>query len=291
LKRALVTGAAGLLGQHLIARLQGRYKIDAIDIAENPFQLNPNLTYHRTGLTEPDAMNPLFAKDPPEIIFNCAAYTDVDGCEKHKDMALELNVGIVMKLLNFQFGKIVQFSTDYVFNGQSGPYSEDDDVDPIGYYGETKLESERILLSSGAKCLIVRTNVLFGNGKNIRPNFITWLIEKLGAGDKLRIVTDQFNNPIHADNLAETSIEAAESDVLGILNLGGSSYLSRYDMAVKTADYIGADTGLIEPIATSDLGQTARRPLRGGLKIDKALKLLKTKLLSFDAALKLMESK
>lgn len=289
MRKVLVTGAAGLLGQSLIGKLRNKFTVEAIDIADNPFDFHLNLIYRKSDLTDFDSAKTLIDGFQPDIIFNCAAYTDVDGCEKNRKTAYDLNVGVAKYLRAISFGKIVQFSTDYVFNGENGPYAETDSTDPVGYYGETKLESERLIRESPRSYLIIRTNVLFGRGRNIRPNFITWLVDKLKAGERLKIVTDQFNNPVLAGNLADAAIEAATGNIEGILHIGGASYLSRYDIAVKTARHFGSDAGLIAPITTAELGQTAKRPLRGGLKIDLARAILKTKLLTLDEALKLMD--
>jgi len=289
LRRALVTGASGLLGQRLVLRLIEGFTVEAVDIAQNPFDNHPNLAYRRLDLTVFDSAKPIIRDFSPDLIFNCAAFTDVDSCERNKKLARSLNVGLVENLLKTEYGKFVQFSTDYVFNGKNGPYAETDKTDPVGYYGVTKLESEKILRLSRRPCLIFRTNVIFGTGKNIRPNFITWLMEKFESGERMRIVTDQYNNPIHAANLADAAIEGGAGKLEGILHVGGASYLSRYEIAIKTAEHFGFDAGLIEPIATTDLGQAARRPLRGGLKIDLAKSKLKTGLLTFEEALKLMD--
>ncbi|MEE9553435.1 MAG: SDR family oxidoreductase [candidate division Zixibacteria bacterium] len=289
MKKSLVTGAAGLLGQNLVSKLISGFTVEALDIAERPFEPHPNLSYRKTDLTDFNPVKALIDRFNPDFIFNCAAYTDVDGCEKHRKLAYDLNIGVVKNLLETSFGKIVQFSTDYIFNGENGPYAETDQVDPIGYYGETKLESEKLIRESPRNYLIIRTNVLIGSGRNIRPNFITWLIDKLKAGENLRIVTDQFNNPIHAANLADVAIEGGTGDIEGVLHVGGASYLSRYEIAIKTAEYFGLDTGLIRPITTSELEQTAKRPLKGGLKIDRAKSKLKTRLLTFEDALRLMD--
>lgn len=284
----MVTGAAGLLGQALVAKLIENNVVEAIDIAESPFESHPNIGYEKLDLLDFESARPLFEEFNPDIIFNCAAYTDVDGCETNKTLAYELNVGLVERLMTIPFGRIVQFSTDYVFDGEGGPYSETDETSPVGYYGQSKLESESIIRASGRDHLVIRTNVLFGRGKNIRPNFITWLIDMFRKKKKLRIVVDQFNNPTYAANLAEAAIEAGESAIDGILHVGGDSYLSRYEIAIKTAGHFGFDKGLVTPITTEELGQTAKRPLRGGLRIDLAKSRLKTKLLTFDEALHLM---
>jgi len=288
LKTVLVTGACGLLGQHLVNRLKSKYRVVVVDIAPTIFEKHENLIFINCDLTDSDALARVLSETNPDIIYNCAAYTDVDGCEKNRELAYKLNVKLVEYLLDAGTERLIQYSTDYVFNGERGPYNEKDETSPLGYYGETKLQSERLIYDSHGSHLIIRTNVLFGTGINVRSNFITWLIDNLKSGRQFKIVTDQYNNPIHADNLAETSIEAEEKGVAGIIHLGGDSYLSRFEIAIKTAEHFKFDKKLISPVTTSELGQTARRPMRGGLKIDLAKKLLKSRLLTFEEGLRLI---
>ncbi|UCC78774.1 MAG: SDR family oxidoreductase [Candidatus Zixiibacteriota bacterium] len=289
MKTALVTGACGLLGQYLVNHLKSKYKTVAVDIAANVFETHKNVAFVNRDLTESGAPAGILSEANPDIIYNCAAYTDVDGCETDRDRAYELNVKLVENLLDAGPKRLIQYSTDHVFNGERGPYKEDDETDPIGYYGETKLQSERITLNSAGRHLIIRTNVLFGSGINIRPNFVTWLMDNLRQSNRIKVVTDQYNNPIHADNLAGASIEAEESGLTGVLHLAGDSYLSRFELAVETADFFNFDRNLILPVKSSELEQIAGRPLRGGLKIDLAKRLLESRLLGFDEALGLMK--
>jgi dTDP-4-dehydrorhamnose reductase len=285
-RTALVTGACGLLGQHLVRRLRTEYKVFAVDIAPNIFEDYSNITYKQCDLADSTSARQVLSEFSPDVIYNCAAHNDVDGCEDNRDKAYELNVGLVENLVNSGCERIIHFSTDYVFNGKYGPYDEDDETDPIGYYGKTKLQSENIMLESDRHYLIIRTNVLFGGGVNVRPNFISWLLENFKRGKRSKIATDQYNNPIHADNLAEASIEAEKRGLTGILHIGGGSYFSRYEIACWVAERFGFHRDLIIPVLTSELGQIARRPMRGGLKIDRAEKLLKVPLLTFKEALK-----
>jgi len=285
-KTILVTGACGLLGQYLARRLQADYKVIAVDIAPNIFEDTRNITFIQCDLTDSPIVRQIFSQNTIDIVYNCAAYNDVDGCERNKDKAYNLNVGLVESLVAVGCERIVQFSTDYVFNGRYGPYDENDETDPVGYYGETKLQAERILLESDGRYLIIRTNVLFGNGVNVRPNFISWLVENFKQGKRLKIVTDQYNNPIHADNLAGASMEAEKLGLTGILHIGGGSYLSRCEIAYMVAERSGFSRDLIIPVLTSELGQAARRPMRGGLRIDRAERLLKTPLLTLNEAIR-----
>jgi dTDP-4-dehydrorhamnose reductase len=294
MKRAIITGAAGLLGQHLIRCFESAENLDpdlsflAVDKAIDPFNHSADLRYIQADLTAFDSIKPIMEDFRPDIVFNCASYNDVDGAEEKRTLADDINVHLLENLLKLPFEKIIHFSSDYVFNGQSGPYFEDDDPDPINYYGRTKYRSEKILRDSGKNHLIIRSNVLYGAGTNIRPNFITWLIGQLRRNNRVRIVTDQFGNPTHAGNLAEAAIEAARKHLSGILHIAGKDYLSRYEVALKAAVFFNLDLELITPIKTADLKQKAGRPLRGGLKIDKAGKLLKTRLLGLDEGLRLM---
>lgn len=285
MRTALVAGACGLLGQHLVSRLKSDHRIIAADMHANIFN-DSNIMFMQCDLTDPAAIQRIFGEGSIDAVYNCAAYNDVDGCERNKEKAYTINVGLVENLVKAGCGRMVQYSTDYVFNGRYGPYVEDDETDPVGYYGETKLQAERILLESGSRNLIIRTNVLFGNGVNVRPNFVSWLVENLKQGKRLKLVTDQYNNPVHADNLAEASIEAERLGLTGILHIGGGSYLSRCEIAYTVAERFGFSRNLIMPVLTSELGQVARRPLRGGLRIDRAERLLKTPLLTFKEAIR-----
>ena len=159
----------------------------------------------------------------------------------------------------------------------------------MSYYGKTKLESEKAIRSSGIDFIIVRTNVLYGWGKKVKPNFLLWLLDKLSAGEKIGIVTDQFNNPTLANNLSACILEMAEKNLTGTFHVGGAEYLSRYDFALQVADKFEFDKSLISPVRTALLAQSAQRPHRGGLKIEKAKKFLKTRLLNIEEGLELVK--
>lgn len=294
MKRFIITGAAGLLGQHLIRCLESDknndpgFSILSIDKAADPFERSANIRYMQADLKEFDSIKPALENFKPDLIVNCASYNDVDGAEENRELAEDLNVHLVENLLKLSSDKIIHFSSDYVFDGQHGPYSEEDTPLPINYYGQTKYRSERILRESGKNHLIIRSNVLYGTGIDIRPNFVTWLVMSLRRNEKVRIVTDQFGNPTYAGNLAEAAIEAIRKDLTGILHIAGKDYLSRHEAALKAAAFFNLNSEMITPITTEKLSQPARRPLRGGLKTDKAKKLLKTRLLGLDEGLSLM---
>jgi dTDP-4-dehydrorhamnose reductase len=145
-----------------------------------------------------------------------------------------------------------------------------------------------ILRKSESNHLIIRSNVLYGAGKNVRNNFVTWLLKSLRSGREVRIADDQYCNPTYAGNLAEAAIEAAENNISGILHIAGRDYLSRYHMALGVTAFFDLDRELIKPVESKDLDQKAKRPLKAGLRIDRALKLLRTRLLGLEQGLRLM---
>ena len=292
--RVLITGSNGLLGQKLVKTFSSNHQILGIDLQAEPFINPPNFRYQNISITEKDKLEKLFAAFKPEAVINAGAYTDVDSCEKNKEKAREVNVDGVKNLSRLcreNEAKLVQLSTDYIFDGKAGPYSEEDTPNPKGYYGVTKLESEKVILDSKIDFLIVRTNVLYGKSLGETHNFVLWLIQKLKNRQEVKIVTDQYNNPTLADNLAEAIKEATEKGISGILNIAGSEYLTRYDFALKIAEKFNLDQSLIKKVLTSELNLPAPRPLKGGLKIDKAKKLLETELLDVDKGLEYLKKK
>jgi dTDP-4-dehydrorhamnose reductase len=287
-KTVLITGANGLLGQKLCRDFSSSHKTVATDLHPESRVFLPNLSYQNLDLTDKRALEFRVRSYDPALIINAASFTDVDGCEVHRSEAWAVNVGAVKNLVEVCLErkiKLIHLSTDHIFDGENGPYSEDDPPNPVNFYGKTKLESENFIKQSGIDSLIVRSNVLYGFGERVKKNFLLWLLEKLSAGDKLKIVTDQLNNPTLADNLSDCILEMVERNLSGIFHIGGAEYLSRYDFALKAAKKFGFKNEDISPIRTSTLKQKAKRPLRGGLIVEKAQSLLETKLLNVEEGL------
>ena len=288
MKTVLITGANGLLGQKLCRDFSSSHKIIATDLHPENFVSFPSLSYESLDLTDRRALESHVRFYDPAVIINAAAYTDVDACEVHQTKAQAVNVGAVKNLVKACQGRnirLVHLSTDYIFDGENGPYSEDDPPNPVSFYGKTKLESENVVRQGGIDFLIVRTNVLYGFGKKVNKNFLLWLLEKLTVGEKIKVANDQLNNPTLADNLSECILEMVDGHLTGVFHIGGAEYLSRYDFAVRVAERFRFDKMNISPSKTETLKQEARRPLRGGLKTEKARSVLQTELLGVEAGL------
>jgi dTDP-4-dehydrorhamnose reductase len=166
--------------------------------------------------------------------------------------------------------RLVHISTDYVFDGNHGPYSEDDKPNPINYYGKSKLASENAIRISGIPHTILRTIVLYGAGIGIKESFPLWVVRNLKAGNHICCVEDQMSNPTHVTDLAFAAVKGFELNRDGIYHICGKDRASRYDFALRIADVFGLDARLIKRVKTADLKQEAPRPLLSGFVTLKA---------------------
>jgi dTDP-4-dehydrorhamnose reductase len=269
-RRVLIVGSNGLLGQKTAELfIRGTTnKVTLSSVEPVPVFPIPDIDYVQTDLTSKKAVKSLVAACEPDVIINCAAMTNVDACEKERELAWKINVGAVENLIEYSrrtSARIVHVSSDYVFNGHNGPYSEDDTPDPLSYYGKTKLASENALRVSGVEYFIARTMVLYGFAPGVKVNFALWLIQSLEAGTHVNIVDDQIGNPTLVDDLAFGLMRAVELGKNGIYNIAGREIVNRLHFAVRLAEIFGLDPALIHGIKTADLKQPAPRPLKSGL--------------------------
>lgn len=286
-KRILIIGSNGRLGQSLVKKIMHRKKTELMCSSIENESLIKGVEYRKVDITQKHQVKKLVLDFVPDFIINAAAFTNVDKCESERELAWKINVTGVEHLA--QYARLVDahlthVSTDYVFDGKKGPYSETDQPNPISYYGRTKFASENALAISGAKYAIVRTNVLFGPSEFGEPDFVNWVIDSLTSGKKIRIVTDQINNPTFIPDLADGILRIVDLNKDGLYNLGGRELLSRFDFTLRIAEHFALNKNLIEKIKTSDLKQPAPRPLKSGLIILKAETELNYKPLSLKEA-------
>ncbi|MGH7450465.1 MAG: dTDP-4-dehydrorhamnose reductase [bacterium] len=280
-KKVLITGANGLLGQQLIKVFRDDYEVHALGLQAEPRLPDGKFQYRQGDIADRQKLRDLVQALVPNFIMNAAAFTDVDGSETQRELCWKINVTGVENLVYAAqkvHARLIHVSTDYVFDGKNGPYREDDRPNPLGFYARSKLAGENVLINSEANCAIARTMVLYGAGNEIRPNFVTWLVEQLSNRKSVRIVNDQFGNPTLASELAHalrTLAESGHSGALegrnGVYHISGSEVIDRYHFAVKIAEVFDLDASLIQPIKTSDLKQASPRPLRSGFDISKAV--------------------
>jgi dTDP-4-dehydrorhamnose reductase len=291
--KVLITGSNGLLGQAVTAIFtrESDFELILTSVEEKSF-MGLESIYHQLDITSKEQVKSAISKHQPDVVLNCAAFTDVDKCETERELCWKLNVDAIKNLIiatrphNI---KLVHISTDYIFDGKNGPYDEEAIPNPVSYYGRSKLAAENAVFASGINAAIVRTMVLFGVGQNVKPNFAVWLINKLTAKEKVNIVDDQIGNSTIVDNLAFGILKVIESEQSGIFNIAGKDIESRLDFTYKLCEVFGFDKGLINKIKTASLNQPAQRPLNSGLITLKAQTELQFKPFDTMEALQLLK--
>jgi dTDP-4-dehydrorhamnose reductase len=201
----------------------------------------------------------------------CAALTHVDFCETHKEEAYRVNTEAVRNINEqcIKRGcKTVLLSTEYVFDGTAGPYREDDALNPLSVYGKTKLAAEGAVETNPHGFLNIRTTVAYSYIPGSK-NFLMQLLRRLSAGEKMTVPHDQYSNPTYVPEMAQNVLSLLELGKNGVFHVVGGDVMNRYDFAVQAAQAFGLDASLVEPKATSQLGQLAPRPLKAGLRTDK----------------------
>ncbi|MGN7819275.1 SDR family oxidoreductase [Chitinophaga varians] len=278
--KVLITGSNGLLGQHLIpVFVQNKtYDVIATGRGTNRSPQRDHYIYEAANLRDAGSVQQLVQKHQPDLIIHSGAMSQVDDCEKNKDACWDTNVGATRYLVNAAEkinASFIFLSTDFVFDGLSGPYDEEAPVNPINYYGTSKAAAERLVRNSKLSWAIVRTVLVYGVSNDPhRSNMITWVKNNLQQGKKIKVVDDQWRTPTLCQDLATGCLLLAEKKATGTFNISGSEVLTPYDMALKTAEYFQLDTSLIEKISSKSLAQPAARPAKTGLIIDKAVREL-----------------
>lgn len=272
-RRILIIGANGMLGQRTVEFYSVLNDIELLATSVEDKFVFDGIEYIQSDISNRNDIKKIVYDFCPDFIINAAAFTNVDLSETQREVAWKINVKGVEYLAEAARvldSHLIHISTDYIFDGKNGPYSEIDTPNPLGYYARTKLASENALKISGTKYSILRTNVLYGTAKFSRPDFVKWVVDSLKAEKHIRIVDDQINNPTFIDDLVQAINNVIELGKEGIYNIGGSEFLSRYDFTLKIADYFNLDKRLISKIQTEELNQPARRPLKSGLITIKA---------------------
>ena len=262
MRRILVTGAAGMLGSEVVQVFRGSSDVVEADLAD-------------FDVADPETTLRAVRDIAPDVVVNCAAYTDVDGAESHRDEAFAVNAsgaGSVARAARTAGAFVVHVSTDYVFDGSSSePYGEGDVANPLNFYGESKLAGEREVEASGAAFLIVRTAWLYGHGGR---NFVETVLRLAEGGEALRIVDDQCGTPTNARDLAVMLKELAAGPGRGIVNATNSGAASWYEFAREIIRASGRPDVAIEPVATSAYPRPAARPRSSVLSLRKLETLL-----------------
>ncbi len=267
-----VTGAAGMLGTDLMAWFSGAHEVVGLDLPqrlESPdagaqfiaSAHSKKLSFLACDILDEIAVRELTAEIAPDWVIHCAAYTNVDGCEKEPDKAFHLNADGARNVAKGAWGaraKMLYVSTDYVYDGRKGsPYVETDRTGPLNVYGKSKLKGEAEVLNILPGALIVRTSWLFGkNG----PNFVEAILAQVGKKDELSVVSDQVGSPTYTVDLSDALSRLVEADASGIFHAANEGYCSWFQYAREILRLSDADGINVKPITTEELGRPALRP-------------------------------
>jgi dTDP-4-dehydrorhamnose reductase len=297
--KILVIGGGGQLGTKIVEQAQETHTLYATYMTRKP-PLQESQIY-QVDKTDRNAIQGLIRRLEPDAIIDTAAIHNVDYCETHREEAYLVNVEgtrNVAESCRSVGAKMVFVSTDYVFDGGKGLYKETDPANPINYYGQSKLDGEAAIKKACDNYAIARTSVIYSwvsistiqssSGKPL--NFAMWLTQKLGKGESVNIVTDQYSSPTLADSLAQALIRLCEGDVTGLFHAAGKTRLNRYEFTLKLAEKMGYDTFLVNPVDSSSLKQAAARPIDSSLHVGKIERVLGLPMPTIDQALTLFAS-
>tara|TARA_Y100000034_G_scaffold100570_1_gene124084 strand:- start:5707 stop:6606 length:900 start_codon:yes stop_codon:yes gene_type:complete len=286
LKKVVVTGSNGLLGQTLIDKLieSPNHKVYGFSRGQNRHP-NSDFSYISIDLTDKEELRKSMEEIRPDTIINTAAMTHVDVCEQNKEDCDKVNVAMVASLVSICEEldiHLIHLSTDFVFDGQKGIYKETDAVNPLSYYAASKVKSEEIIKESKAVYTILRTILVYGSVHDMsRTNIVLWVLNALKNNQTITVVHDQYRMPTSVDSLAEACVLAMDNKVEGVFHISSSQLMSVYQIAFQVAQEFGLNTKLIQPISSEALNQPANRPRKTGFDLSKSESELKYRPKSF----------
>ncbi len=279
MKKILITGSNGLLGQNLVNELlkKDAYIVYGVSRGENRNKKRGKFTYFDIDLTNKSELQNLIINLQPQFIIHTAAMTNVDTCELNKEACDRINVDTVKYLVEsceLNDIHLIHLSTDFIFDGEKGYYKESDQPNPINYYGLSKLRSESIIKDSNIKYVILRTILVFGITNELKNNIVLWVKNSIENRQQINVVTDQLRMPTFVDDLVYACLYVVGNGVEGVFNVSSNTLLSIYDMTTEIANTFHLDKSYINPIPTSLLKQPAKRPLKTGFDLSKSFSQL-----------------
>lgn len=249
--RVLIVGGSGFIGRYVSRRLAASGHAVFSTFNSRP-PLNDGASWHRVEITDPAALDALFALAQPEIVAHLAAMADVGTAERNPEVATAVNATATaaMAQLSERHGaRLVFISTEYVFDGQNGPYAEVDAPAPATQYGRTKLRAEQAVAALASRWSVLRTSIVYGWPAPGRRNFVPMLVDRLRNGEPYHGPANVYRSPVYVEHLTDGIERLVEADHAGIHHVAGSDWVSMYDFAVAVAERFGLDTSLVIPAA------------------------------------------
>ncbi|MFT4523799.1 MAG: dTDP-4-dehydrorhamnose reductase [Bacteroidia bacterium] len=294
MKKILITGSNGLLGQKLIdlyLTMKDR-QILATSRGGNRYVVQEGYQYASMDVTNKADVHKVVQSFRPDAIIHTAAMTNVDACEldevncKLLNETAVRNIAEASKAVN---AHLVALSTDFIFDGKAGPYKETDEPHPISIYGHSKLKGEEIVQEVGGKWSIARTVLVYGVMSDMsRSNIVLWAKGALEKGQEINVVTDQFRTPTLAEDLAMGCYLIEKCQAEGIFNVSGKDFLNIYDIVSSVAEHFGLSMEKVSKISSKTLNQAAKRPPITGFDLTKSTEMLGYEPHSFDEGIEIV---
>jgi dTDP-4-dehydrorhamnose reductase len=285
--RALITGVSGFIGGHLFNSAPDHWEVWGIFL-NSPQELEPTRSF-RVDLRDLNALNAVMNGIKPDLVIHCAGYSRVAFCELAPTTAWELNTWATRQLADICWNRnirLIYLSSDMVFDGSKGDYSEIDQPNPINFYGRTKLASEHRLMENIHQTAILRVNLTYGKPRAGGTSFSEEVINSLKLGNPYHLFSDQFRSFISVKNLCQCVWEIAETGWTGLMHLGGSQPTDRVTFAHKLVEKAGLNSNLL---IASSIGASPEvtYPCKNTFNLTLASNILSTPLLNLDEGLDL----
>lgn len=294
MKTVLVTGSNGLLGQKITEQVIADRNVDLIatNRGANRYPIKEGYVYETMDVLDEMQVKSVLEKYKPNALIHTAAMTNVDTCHEDNEVCWQLNVEATkyLALLCDKMGiHFIYVSTDFVFDGLNGPYKEEDEPNPVSFYGKSKLAGEKATQQMKGNWAIIRTILVYGILKDMsRSNIVLWAKGALEKRNPINVVNDQWRMPTLAEDLARACLLAVEHKAKGIYHISGKDMMSIVDIVNGVADFWKLDKTIINEISSESLGQEAKRPKKTGFILDKAMTDLNYQPHSFEEGLALV---
>ena len=288
--KLLITGFNGFVAGSVIAHAKGKWEIHGIDITGSP-ENEPGIYYHTLDLLDNQKIKTLFSEICPDAVIHTAAMANIDVCQNNQEKAEKVNVGITRTIAGLcaELGaKMILCSTDTVFDGKKGDYTEKDTPHAVNFYAGTKIKAEQIVLSASPKNVVARLSLVMGLPVMGQGNsFLADTIEKLKKGDQIPFPVNEIRTPLDVITLGSALVELAGNLYGGIIHLSGSTKINRYQMAREIAKTLGYSPELILSTDSNAMEGRAARPNDASMDNTLARQILKTPMRSLAEGLNL----
>lgn len=289
--KLLLTGGGGFVGENIIQQADSSWEVHVIDQREGDVE-REGLAWHLADLLDNERLTALFREIAPDAVVHTAAISDIDKCEANPDLAERVNVGVTRTLAGLcreHEAKMIYFSTDSIFDGEKGGYSEIDSPTPLNVYAQTKVSGEQIVMSTVPYWVVVRPSLVMGLPVGEVGNSFLWkMIQSLKKGEQVAFPKAEIRTPVNVITLSRAVVELASRQISGHFHLSGNDSLSRFDMAVKICEKLGYAGSLVIDKKPDIATGRARRPANVSLSNHKARNLLRTPMVGLGEGLDLV---